>query len=338
MRAVVMREFGPPWVLTAEEVPDPVPAPDQALVEVAVASITFVETQVRAGRPPNPAMTPDLPAVLGNGVGGVVTAVGPGGDPDLIGRRVISTTGGRGGYAELAAVDTATLIAVPDEVGLAEATAILADGRTALSLMQRAPVRDGQVVLVEAAAGGVGALLVQLARRSGGRVVAAAGSPRKLEVARELGAMVTVDYTQPSWTEQLRADPGGLDLVFESVGGAIGRAAFELVRPGGRLVAFGAASGSFSGVTDAEAAHRQVTVVRGGAITPSEMVALSRAALEQMAAGDLRPVIGQTFPLEQAAAAHAAIEGRATLGKTLLVMDGNAGSLSDPRHPGPPKG
>ena len=132
MRAVVLSEFGPPENLALAEVPDPEPGPGQALIDVHVASVTFVETQVRSGRPPNPAMLPRLPAIPGNGVAGVVASVGTGTDRGLVGRRFVTTTGGAGGYAERAAVDAAGLIDVPGELSLPVAVALLADGRTAL--------------------------------------------------------------------------------------------------------------------------------------------------------------------------------------------------------------
>ena len=321
MRAIVMRAFGAPDVLQAEEVVAPVAGPGQVLVAVAVAGITFVETQVRAGRAPHPSMAPALPAIPGNGVGGVVVATGEGADPALVGRWVVASTGGTGGYAERVAAGAAGLIEVPAALSLAQAVALLADGRTALALLRGAAPRPGEAVLVEAAGGGVGSLLVQLARDAGARVVATAGGRRKLDLARELGAAVAVDYTAPDWPERVRAalGGGGVDVAFDGVGGEIGRAAAGLVRAGGRFCPFGMASGRFAGVSEAEAAGRGVTLVPGARPSPAQSVALSRAALEAAAAGRLRPTIGQTFPLEQAAAAHAAIESRATLGKTLLL-------------------
>ncbi len=181
MRAVVLREFGPPASLAIDRLADPVPGPGQALVEVELASVTFVETQVRAGRPPHPAMSPALPVVPGNGVGGRVAAVGEGADPALVGRRVVTTTGGSGGYAERVAVPAAALLEVPAELDLADAVALLADGRTALSLVEAALPRPGETVLVLAAAGGVGSLLVQLAAapaRASSRPPRASARPR----------------------------------------------------------------------------------------------------------------------------------------------------------------
>jgi NADPH:quinone reductase len=320
VRAVVLREFGAPDQLVAEEVPDPEPAAGQAVVNVEFANITFVETQLRSGRPPAAAMAPRLPVILGNGVGGVVGSVGPGADPALAGHRVITTTSGSGGYAERVAVDAAGLIAVPEPLGLAEAVALLADGRTALGLLRAAAVRPGDTVLVEAAAGGVGSLLVQLARHAGARVVAAAGGPRKAALTTELGASVAVDYSAPGWAEQVRRQAGRVDVVFDGVGGEIAAVAFGLLASGGRFCAFGMASGAFARISDDEAGGDGITIIRGARLTPGQMRELSRAALDEAAAGRLRPLIGQTYPLERAADAHAALASRATIGKTLLVV------------------
>ena len=310
MRAVVLSEFGPPAVLVPTEVPDPAPGPGQVVVDVELAGITFVETHVRAGRAPNPAMAPALPGILGNGVGGVMAAVGPGLDPALAGTRVVTSTGGSGGYAERVAVDAAGVIAVPDGLALRDAVALLADGRTAIALMRAATVREGRELRWPKASSR------RVASAAGARVVAAAGGTRKLEVARRLGADATVDYSEPGWAALV----GPADVAFDGVGGEIGRAAFELVRPGGRFSAFGLASGTFAQVSDEQAEQRGVAVLRGARLSPDAILELARTALAEAAAGRLRPVIGQTFPLERAADAHAAIESRATVGKTLLVV------------------
>jgi NADPH2:quinone reductase len=321
VRAVVLEEFGPPDVLVATEVAEPTAGAGQVLIDVEFANVTFVETQLRAGHAPNPAMAPALPVIPGNGVGGIVAALGAGTDQSLLGARVVTSTGGAGGYAARVAVDADGLFRVPDGLGLAEAVALLADGRTAALLVEAARIADGEMVLVEAAGGGVGTLLVQLVGRRGARVVAAAGGARKLALARDLGADATVDYRDPAWPEQVRTElADGVDAVFDGVGGAIGRAAFDLVRDGGRFVPFGMASGEFAQPSDDEASRRHVRIVRMGPPTPADLARVTRGVLDDAAAGRLRPVIGQRFPLDDAAAAHAAIEGRRTIGKTLLVV------------------
>ena len=315
MRAVWLREFGAPEVLTLGEAPDPVAGPGQVVVAVEFVNITFVETQFRATGAGPFAVT--LPMIPGNGVGGVVASVGPGVAPELVGTRVITGTGGAGGYAERVAVDADVVFRVPDEVALDTAVALLADGRTATMMTRAAAVQPGERVLVEAAAGGVGSLIVQLARAAGARVVAAVGGSRKAEVVTELGAEVVVDYTDGGWPKRVRDAVGAVDVVFDGVGGEIARTAFELLDRGGRMVSFGLASGSWAKIGEDEAAARDVTLVRPSA-TPAELRAYTESALTEAAEGRLRPIIGQRFPLEQAAAAHAAIQSRATVGKTLL--------------------
>lgn len=176
-------------------------------------------------------------------------------------------------------------------------------------------------MLVEAAAGGVGSLLVQLAVRAGARVIALAGAPRKLAVARELGADVAVDYLQPDWVGTVRSHVDAVDVVFDGVGGQIGRDAFALLAASGRYAGFGMASGSFAAIPSTT--RPDVNRLTFAPVTPERSADFSRHALDLAARGALRPVIGQRFALERAADAHAAIEARATIGKTLLVVDTN---------------
>jgi NADPH:quinone reductase len=143
VRAVVMRKFGAPQVLEPGEVPELSAAAGQVVVDVEFANVTFVETQVRAGKPPHPAMLPALPAILGNGVGGTVAEVGTGVHRGLTGRRVVASLAGTGGYAERAVADAHQLVEVPDRVELRDAVALLADGRTALALTALAQIRKG---------------------------------------------------------------------------------------------------------------------------------------------------------------------------------------------------
>jgi NADPH:quinone reductase len=318
VRAVVVREFGSPRVLEPAEVEEVRAGPGEVVIDVEFANVTFVETQVRAGKPPHPSMLPALPAILGNGVGGVVAGDAPAGAG--AGRQVVASLNGTGGYAERVASPAGRLIEVPDGLALREAVALLADGRTALALADRAALRAGDTVLVEAAAGGVGTLLVQIARNAGARVVGLAGQPRKLAVVRDLGADLAVDYSRGDWPDRVRDAVGRVDVVFDGVGGDIGLAAFGLLGAGGRFCAFGMASGSFTPVTAELARDRGVTMPAAAAAGPEQLLDLSRAALAEAAAGRIRPVIGQEFGLADAAKAHEAIEARTTIGKTLLTV------------------
>ena len=318
MRAVQLSEFGPPDVLELVELDDPVPGPGQVLIDVSFAGITFVDTQLRAGRPPVEGMRPQLPVVLGNSVAGVVIGLSPDVDPGVLGRRVTASLSGCGGYADRAVADAPRVIPVADGTPLDQAVAIVADGRTALALMNAVGDVEGRTVLVEAAAGGVGGLLVQLVSGAGGRVIGAAGGAAKLAVAAELGADVTIDYSDPSWPDVVRRRVGELDLVFDGVGGGIGRAGLSLVRAGGSFCSFGAAAGAGLIDSTGESGREDVRWVSLAALDVRRQVELATDALDRVASGGLRPTVGQVFDLSQAATAHAAIESRATIGKTLL--------------------
>jgi NADPH:quinone reductase len=310
MRAVWLTGYGGPEVLVASETPEPVPGAGQVLVDVAAASITFIETLVRANRMPWPGGGSTPPFVPGNGVGGTVTALGEGVDVGWLGRRVVTTTGGQGGYAERVAVPVSGLIPIPDGVGIQEATALLADGRTAMGLVEVAAPEPGERALILAAAGGVGSLLVQLCRSAGASVIAAAGGERKLAVARELGADTVADYTRPDW------QPTTVDIAFDGVGGELGAAALAAVRPGGRFVSYGVASGGPTTASRDDVTTYGFQVLSGIAARASELTA---RVLAEAADGRLRAIIGQTFPLDEAEAAHRAMQDRTTVGKTLLI-------------------
>jgi NADPH:quinone reductase len=320
MRAILALHPGPPEVLGAVTLPDPKPAAGQVRVAVEAAAITFVDTMMRAGSPISRSVK--FPVVLGNGVGGVVDDVGEGVERGWMGARVIGTTGGTGGYASAALVGVADLHRVPDGLGLREATALLADGRTAVGLHEAARIREGETVVVVPAAGGVGGLLVQLASRSGARVIALAGSQAKLDHARALGADAALNSREEDWLVQLdAAAPGGVDVAFDGVGGDVTVGLVPRLHDGARLLPHGAAGGRRAALDDGMFEGRAVTVIPLDAIgtTPEQLFALVERALGLAVRGELRPVIGQTFALDQAAEAHAAIAARATIGKTLLL-------------------
>jgi NADPH2:quinone reductase len=323
MRVVRAMAFGGPEVLVTSEVPTPVAGAGQVVVDVAVADVLFVEAKIRQGWG-REYFTVTPPYVPGGAVAGQVSLVGDGVDPGWVGRPVVAHTGGGGGYAEQVVVPAERLIPVPDGLGLREATALLHDGPTALGVFEGAEIKPGEWVLVTAAGGGLGILLVQLAHAAGARVIAAARGERKLDLARELGADVVVDYSAPDWTARVREATGGAgpDVVFDGAGGQIGRAAFEVTAPGGRFSAHGAPSGTFAEIDPEQARRREIRVrgIEQVQFTPADQKRLAERALTEAAAGRIRPVIGETFPLERAADAHAAIEARGVVGKTLLLI------------------
>jgi NADPH:quinone reductase len=325
MKAIVVSEYGPPDVLTLRDVPDPHPAPSQVLIAVEAAGVNFVETMRRAGRMPGFG-SETLPYHPGNEVGGRIVEIGAEVDRALLGRLVVAQPGGTGGYAERIALDAEKVIPVPDGLALRDAVALLAQGRTAIGLLNQAHLLPGERVLILAAAGGVGTLLVQLARNAqAGTIIAAAHGPHKLDLARQLGAHVTIDYGEPDWTARVRqaTDGQGVDVAFDGIGGEIGRAAFDLLADGtGRMLVYGMSSGQPATISPEEMADRGVEVIGLGGrreLVFDDIPGLIRAALREAAAGRLKPIIGQTFPLAAAADAHRAIESRATIGKTLLV-------------------
>lgn len=319
MRAVQVTEFGGPEVLTVVEVPDPVPGAGQVVVRASAVDVLLLDTQLRGGWGQEYFGTTP-PYVPGDGVAGVVVSAGDGVDPGWIGREVVASTGNAGTYAELVAVDETALLPVPDGLDSREAVALLHDATTAMFLAEHARIEPGERVLVTGAAGGAASVLVQLARAAGARVVGAARGETKLNLVRELGGE-PVDYAKPGWAEQVRELTGGVDVIFDGVGGQIGGAAFEAADEGSRVYAYGAASGEFADIDQAEAQRRNATVIGLLEVQPApeEKKPVTGRALEQAAAGRIKPTIGQTFPLERAADAHAAIAARTTPGRTLLL-------------------
>jgi NADPH:quinone reductase len=325
MHAIRLHAFGPPENLRYERVDDPRPGPGQARIAVAAAGVHLIDTVLREGRPMGPLALPDLPTIPGREVAGTVDAVGPEVDERWLGRRVVAHLGpASGGYAELAVREAEALHALPDGLADDAAVAMIGTGRTALAILEVARPTADDVVLVTAAAGGLGSLLVQAARNAGATVVGVAGGPAKVDRVRQLGADVAVDYAAAGWSDAVRAALDGRDVTvaLDGVGGAIGRGALELLGVGGRLILFGAASGEQIELSVGDLYSRGLTVSAaiGARIAqrPGGLRALEEQALAAAADGRLLPLV-QRFALAQAAAAHTAIQARATVGKTVLV-------------------
>ncbi|TMR35615.1 zinc-binding dehydrogenase [Actinomadura geliboluensis] len=321
MRAIQVKEFGGPEVLGVAEVPEPVPGPGQVVVGMAVADVIFLDTLLRGGWGQD-FFPRTLPYVPGGGGAGEVLRTGDGVDPAWIGRRVVVRTGT--GYAEQVVAGEGEIMPVPGGLAAGTAAALVHDGVTALSLARLGAPAQGEWVLVSAAAGGAGSLLVQLAVDAGARVVAAASSEAKLELARELGAEVVVDYTRADWVERVReATGGGVALAYDGAGGPLGLAAFDAVADGGRFVTYGTAEG-FTDPDKDVAKRRGVRVLAplmDGPPDEATVRELLGRVLELAEEGRLKPVIRATYPLERAADAHRALAERATVGKSLLVVD-----------------
>ncbi|WP_280236662.1 quinone oxidoreductase family protein [Nocardia cyriacigeorgica] len=316
MRAVRYHEYGPPEVLRLEEVDDPVPEAGEVLVRAAATGVNYFEVQVRAGVSPDPLGQP-LPHTPGIEVAGTVVAVGSGVAADRIGQRVVGTVAS-GSYAELVRVPDAAVIPLDERLGEHRALALLGQGATAVGVIETAGIGPGDTVLVEAAGGGIGSLLVQLAKRAGARVVAAASESAKRQLAADLGADVTVDYTRPGWVEEV----GPVSVVLETVGGQTAREAYSLLTaPGARMVIFGTASGQPVEIGSDRLLPVGATLIPFSlGYRPQGWPELARRAEQLTVRGDLEPVIGAVLPLAEAAKAHRAFEDRTAIGKTILAI------------------
>jgi NADPH:quinone reductase len=316
MRAIRLHAFGPAENLRYERVDDPEPAAGQVRIAVAAAGVHLIDTKIRSGVQMGPLPLPELPAIPGREVAGVVDALGPGVAAEWLGRRVVAHLGAASaGYAELAVREVDHLHALPDGVADEAAVAMIGTGRTAMAILDVARIAPGDVVLVTAAAGGLGSLLTQAARHAGATVVGAAG-PSKLA---GVDADVAVDYTRPGWPDEVRDGLDGREVtvVLDGVGGEAGRAAFELLARGGRHVLYGWSAGEMTDISTRDIVARSLTV-SSALVRPGSMRELEERSLAALAERSLVPLVTR-FPLADAAAAHAALEARKTVGKVVLT-------------------
>ncbi|TVZ97684.1 zinc-binding dehydrogenase [Streptomyces sp. BK340] len=335
MHAVRLYTFGPAENLTYEEAADPVPGPGEVRIAVSAAGVHLLDTALREGRQGPLPEPPVLPTVPGREVAGVVDALGDGVEEAWLGRRVVAHLGfAPGGYAELAVTAAERLHEIPEGLGFAEAVAMIGTGRTALGITQFAEPGPDDVVVVPAAAGGIGTLLVQYAKNAGATVIGLAGGPEKTARVRADGADLAVDYNDTAWPAKVRAhlagpasEPKGhaahkggpATIVYDGVGGAAAREAVALLGPGGRHLVFG---WSAEGIGE-EARGHFVDGLSESVLGPAMLRkagglrALELRALTEAGQGRLRPAVTR-FPLSEAAAAHRALENRGTIGKVVL--------------------
>lgn len=323
MHAVRLHEFGPAENLSYEEVPDPVPGAGQVRIAVEAAGVHLLDTALRAGTAGGgPVAPPELPTIPGREVAGTVDAVGPDVDRAWSSKRVVVHLGQvSGGYAEQAVAKVESLHEIPDHLDGATAVATIGTGRTAAGILEQAALSEDDVVLVTAAAGGMGSLFVQSARNAGATVVGLAGGLEKVRQVWDLGAQYAVDYNVGGWPEQVREHLAGREVtvVLDGVGGEKGQKAFDLLGLGGRILMFGWSSGGPVQVTTEDLMNRGLSAT--WAIGPKlmrKLRALETAALQESVEGRWVPLVTR-FPLAKAADAHRALENRETVGKVVLI-------------------
>lgn len=325
MRAVVQRAFGGPEVLVVEQVKLPEPADGEVRVRVAAAGVHAVDTNIRQNDAPPSMPSPTLPMTPGREAAGIVDAVGPGVDESLIGQRVVAHVGFRsGGYAESVLVAAAALHIVPDGVSLPHAVAAIGTGRTAQLVLDAAQVEASDVVVIPGASGGLGSQLAQFILSIGATVVAMYGGEAKRAVVEGLAPgdarFIALDATDESWPEQLSALLGEREpsVLIDGVGGTTGRAAFEALARGGRVVIIGWSSGEVVRINSEDIVARSLTVTVPLGRPVASLRDLEARALAAVAEGWVSPPVDE-FPLERAAEAHAAIEQRRQQGKVVLI-------------------
>ena len=321
MKAIQVSQAGGPEVLTLVDVATPELKPNEALVQIKAAGVNFIDVYFREGRYPAP-----LPFVNGQEAAGVIVEVGADVTNVKPGERV-AYVGRLGSYAELASVPAAQLVKIPDELDFDQAAAAMLQGMTAHYLSRGSyPVKRGDTVLIHAAAGGVGLLLVQLAKHLRARVIATAGTDAKAQLAREAGADEVIVYTQQDFEAETRrlTDGQGVHAVFDGVGKDTFAKDLKVLRPRGYLVLFGGASGAVPPFDLMELTkHGSLFVTRPTlkdyTATREELEERANEVLRMIVRGDLKLRIHKKYPLAEAQQAHRDLEGRKTTGKLLLI-------------------
>lgn len=315
MKAIQVRKVGGPEALEYVELPVPEPKPNEALVEIKAIGVNFIDVYFREGRYPS-----QLPFTVGQEAAGVVKAVGSAVTAVKRGDRV-AYTGLQGSYAEYSVVDASRLVVIPGSLDFESAAAAMLQGMTAHYLLYDTyPLRAGETALIHAAAGGVGLLLVQMAKNIGARVIGTVGSEEKAALAREAGADQVINYA----THDFAAEVKDVHVVYDGVGKTTFDKDLDVLRPRGYLVLFGGASGAVP-------PFDPILLSRKGSLfltrptlthyiaTREELVHRADAVLSMIASGKLKLRIAHKYRLADAQQAHRDLEGRKTTGKVLLI-------------------
>jgi NADPH2:quinone reductase len=321
MKAIQVKQVGGPEVMELVELPVPQAKPNEAVVKLAASGVNFIDVYNREGRYKAP-----LPFVLGQEGAGVVTAIGAEVKSLKVGDHV-AWTHLLGAYAEYAAVPADRLVPIPQGVTDQQAGAAMLQGMTAHYLSHDSyPLKKGETALIHAAAGGVGLLLVQMARNIGAHVIATVSTDEKANLAREAGAAEVILYTQADFEAETKRITGGkgVDVVYDSVGKTTFEKGLNILRPRGMMVLFGGSSGAvppFDPIILTQKGSLFLTRPSLGnyITTREELVARSSAVFGMIAAGKLKLRIEHSYPLAEAQRAHRDLEGRKTTGKLLLV-------------------
>ena len=321
MKAIQIKQTGGPEILEYVDLPIPEPKPNEAVVKIAAAGVNFIDVYQREGRYKLP-----LPFIAGQEGGGVVTAVGAEVKSPKSGDRV-AFCGVQGSYAEYAAVPADRLVPIPKGVNDREAAAAILQGMTAHYLVHDSfPLKRGQTALIHAAAGGVGLLLVQMARNIGARVIGTVSTEEKAKLARDAGADEIIFYTQTDFeaeTKHLTAG-NGVDVVYDSVGKTTFEKGLNVLRPRGMMVLFGGSSGAvapFDPIILSQKGSLFLTrpTLIHYIITRDELLARADAVFGMIADRKLKLRIEHVYKLSDAQQAHRDLEGRKTTGKVLLI-------------------
>lgn len=315
MKAVQFSAHGAAEVLQFVDLPTPQPQAGEVLIKVVAAGINYADILQRKGTYPIPVT---LPFVAGYEVAGTIEACGKGVANVAVGQRVMSMVPS-GAYAEYAVAPAAQVIPLPDGLGDAEATALLVQGLTAVGLLNTGNYGS---VLVLAAAGGVGSVLVQVAKNRGQHVIGAVGSEAKKAAVRDLGADAVVSYADGNWVQQVRAATAGQGVAasFDAVGGQVGAHALQALSAGGTSVVYGAASGEPT-MLAAQQLIGQGQAVRGYTLflEVEKFAEYAGELIGYLQAGKLQLPV-QTYPIAEVQTAHRDVESRRTQGKVVLLF------------------